>query len=71
MGIVDAVDLSDTWVGGFFEDVNSEDENLTECEGEDKWGDVISGGFGGGVNENKKDIWGDEGWENDTCKVGL
>ena len=25
----------------------------------------------GDVNESEENIWGDEGWENNTCEVGL
>ena len=50
----------------------SEDEWLSikgECKG--KWGGGISGGFDGSLNKSEEDIWGDEGWENDTCEAGL
>ena len=40
-----------------------------ECKG--KWGGGISGGFDGSLNKSEEDIWGDEGWENDTCEAGL
>ena len=50
----------------------SEDELRSikgECKG--KWGGGISGGFDGSLNKSEEDIWGDEGWENDTCEAGL
>ena len=40
-----------------------------ECKG--KLGGGISGGFDGSLNKSEEDIWGDEGWENDTCEAGL
>ena len=39
------------------------------CEG--RWGGGISGSFDGMVNESEKNIWRNEGWEYNTCEMGL